>query len=108
VTLGPGGSVTVTGAIQCVEAQQYDWSVEVRQRTSGNVFLVAQANESGTCQTTGPLPFTFTTFGHLSGENNAQKPFHKGPAVASTFGRICTPDFSCGPNQTSFEEVRIR
>jgi hypothetical protein len=106
VTLGPGGSVTVTGAIQCVEDQQYFWNVDVRQRTSGNVFLLASGQNSGICEDTGPLLFEFTEFGRVTGDG-PQKPFHKGQAVVSTFGEICPPEgFPC-ERQTSIEEVRI-
>jgi len=105
VTLGPGGSVTVTGTIQCVEDQQYFWNVDIRQRTSGNVFLTAFGQNSGICEDTGPLLFEFTAFGRLA--DGAEKPFHKGPAVVSTFGEICAPGgFPC-ERQTSIEEVRI-
>jgi hypothetical protein len=107
VTLGPGGSVTVNGTIQCVEGQRYDWGVNVRQRTSGNVFLGANVGEGGTCENTGSLKFTFTTFGRVSGDG-PEKPFHKGQATVQTFGRLCSPDFSgCTPNQESIEQVRI-
>ena len=108
VELGPGGSVTVTGTIQCVEGQRYDAGVTVRQRTSGNVFISAGEGEFGECPITGPLTFTFTAFGRIAGDD-PEKPFHKGRAVVTTFGRICAPDFSsCEPAQTSVEEVRIR
>jgi hypothetical protein len=108
VTLGPGGSVTVTATVECVEGQAYDAFVTVRQRTSGNVFLVTSGGESGVCPTTGPVAFTFTEFGQV-GSEGVQKPFHKGQAVVSTFGRTCDPVSGfCGPNQTSVEEVRIR
>jgi len=110
VTLGPGGSVTVLATIQCVEGQLISTAdVTVRQRTSGNVFLIASGSPvtQQICPTTGPLEFTFTAFGSVSGDG-PQKPFHKGPAVVDTFGRICTPDFFCQPDQTSVEEVRIR
>ena len=108
VTRGPGGSVTVNGTIQCVEGQQYDWGVTVRQRTSGNVFLVAGVGQGGTCPSTGPLEFTFTTFGRVGGFDGPEKPFHKGQATVQTFGRLCSPDFSsCTPTQESIEQVRI-
>jgi hypothetical protein len=106
VTLGPGGSVTVTGTIQCVEGQQYFWNVDIRQRTSGNVFLLASGQNSGICQATELLPFTFTEFGRVTGDG-PQKPFHKGQAVVSTFVDFCAPGgFPC-ERQISTEEVRI-
>jgi hypothetical protein len=111
VTLGPGGSVTVTATIQCVEGQIADFAtVTVRQRTSGNVFLIASGGtdpQSQICPDNEPLEFTFTSFGRV-GSEGPEKPFHKGRAVVETFGRICTPDGFCQPNQTSVEEVRIR
>ena len=109
VRLGPGGSVTVTGSFQCVEGQQYSWYVDIRQNTSGNVFLYANGQNSGICQTTGQLMFKFTDFGRVTGGDGPQKPFHKGPAVVNTSGQICTPEgFPCEPRQDSIEEVRIR
>jgi hypothetical protein len=112
VTLGPGGSVTVTAEIQCVEGQVSNFAnVTVRQRTSGNVFLIAGGGtdpQQLMCPTTGPLEFTFTAFGSVSGDG-PQKPFHKGQAVVQTFGWLCPTDGSpCGPQQNGFEEVRIR
>jgi hypothetical protein len=112
VTLGPGGSVTVTATIQCVEGQLASFAdVTVRQRTSGNVFLIASGGtdpQQQICPTTGPLEFTFTDFGQVSGDG-PEKPFHKGQAVVSTSGSICAPEGSpCQPIQTSVEEVRIR
>jgi hypothetical protein len=109
VTLGPGGSVTVTGSFQCVEGQQYFWNVDIRQRTSGNVFLIANGQNSGICLTTEQLMFEFTDFGRVTGADGPQKPFHKGRAVVSTSGQICAPEgFPCEPRQESIEEVRIR
>jgi hypothetical protein len=112
VTLGPGGSVTVLATIQCVEGQLVNSAnVTVRQRTSGNVFLIAGGgidSQQQICPTTGPLEFTFTAFGSVSGDG-PQKPFHNGRAVVQTFGWLCAPDFSsCEPQQNGFEEVRIR
>jgi hypothetical protein len=108
VTLGPGGSVTVTGTIQCVEGQQYEAYVTVRQRTSGNIILRGDVQASGICPTTGPVTFTGTTFGR-TGQDSIEKPFHKGRASVQTFGRICAPEgFPCEPAQQSSEEVRIR
>ena len=113
VRLGPGGSVTVLSTIQCVEGQLVNSAyVEVRQRTSGNVFLIAGGgvdSQQQICPTTGPLEFTFTAFGGISGGDGVQKPFHKGQAVVQTFGWICAPEgYSCEPQQKGFEEVRIR
>jgi hypothetical protein len=106
VTLGPGGSVTVTGTIQCVEGLQYSWGVVLRQRTSGNVFLTTSMGNGGMCPADGPLTFTFTSFGRV-GSEGAEKPFHKGPATVQTFGDLC--DFSgCTGNHESIEAINIR
>jgi len=113
VTLGPGGSVTVTGTVQCVEGQElpfYSGSVEVRQRTSGNVFLVTDRfgdEISGECTTTELVPFTLTKFGRTA--QGFERPFHKGPAVVSWFMRLCVGpggEFPC-EDQSGIEAVRI-
>jgi hypothetical protein len=89
-TLGPGGSVTVTGTIQCV--QGYNWLVDitVRQRTKGNLFNTVGSLQDGytTCTTDELTDFTVTGFG--------AGPFHRGPASVSTFGEVCSPEgFPC-------------
>ncbi|WP_437935327.1 hypothetical protein [Sorangium sp. So ce341] len=100
VTLGPGGSVTVTGTIQCTEGDTYLVDVTVRQRTSGNLFNTAGGQDSGQCTATGPQAFTVTTFG--------ERPFHRGPASVSTFGEVCPPEgFPCDRHE-AVEAVRIR
>jgi hypothetical protein len=79
VTLGPGGSVTVTGTIQCFQDWQYYGNVEVRQRTSGNVYNTVGFGFSGTCEGNELTAFTASGF--------SDKPFHRGPATvrASSF-----------------------
>ena len=110
VTLGPGGSVTVTGTIQCVEGQElpfYSGTVEVRQRTSGNVFLTAQMQISGECTTTELVPFTLTDFGRTA--QGFERPFHKGQAVVRWAMRTCVGpggEFPC-EDQSGIEAVRI-
>jgi hypothetical protein len=101
-TLGPGGSVTVTGTIQCVEG--YNWLVDitVRQRTNGNVFNTASSLQDGytTCTTNELTDFTVTGFG--------QRQFHGGPASVSTFGEVCPPEgFPCD-RTGSVVAVRLR
>jgi len=92
VTLGPGGSVIVTGTIECIEGYNYNINLQVRQRTSGNVYNVADLFTSGRCETTGPQAFTVTAF--------AERPFHGGPATISTQSSLVSPDgsdFIIGP-----------
>jgi hypothetical protein len=92
VTLGPGGSVIVTGTIECIEGYHYNLNLEVRQRTSGNVYMVADPFISGMCETTGPQAFTVTAFG--------ERPFHGGPASITTLSSLVSPDgsdFIIGP-----------
>ena len=101
VTLGPGGSVTVSGTIQCIEGYFYSATVIVRQRTSGNVYNVADVDASGTCATTGSLAFTATGF--------SDRPFHRGPATIDSFSRLTSPDFSEDIFQRgALEAVHIR
>src|SRR5687767_1307767 len=61
VRLGPGGSVIVTGTIECVEGYISDVNVTVRQR-SGQDFnrVVVFDNPPRPCETTGPQAFTIT------------------------------------------------
>src|SRR5215208_2303618 len=71
VTLGPGGSVTVTGTIQGpAEGYHYYGDVVVRQRTGGNVYNTLDLSFSGTCEAAGPNAFTVSGF--------SDKPFHGG------------------------------
>jgi hypothetical protein len=113
VKRGPGGSVTVTGTIQCVEGQAlpfYSGFVEVRQRTSGNVFLSTEQRMqfSGECTTTELVPFTFTEFGRTA--QGFERPFHKGPGVVRWATRLCVGpggEFPC-EDQSGIEAVRIR
>ena len=101
VTLGPGGSVTVTGTIECVEGHHYFGQVDVRQRTGGNVYNTASLGFSGTCETTGPVAFTTSGF--------SEKPFHRGPATVQASSSVYTPDFSSAVHRTeAIEAVRIR
>jgi hypothetical protein len=101
VTLGPDGSVTVTGTIECIEGHTYQAAVFVRQRMSGNVYNFVQVDGFGTCETTGPQAFTGTGF--------SDRPFHRGPAAIQPQGSLFAPD--TGNQINSFgtvEAVRIR
>lgn len=90
VTLGPQGSVIVSGTIQCTEGRYYSVSVSVRQRSIGNTYTFANDQASGQCATTGPTAFTITMFG--------ERPFHRGPAAVSWFGAVSDEPFFCDPN----------
>ena len=100
VTLGPGGSVTVTGTIECIEGHTYQAAVFVRQRT-GTGYNFVQVDGFGTCATTGPQAFTGTGF--------SDRPFHRGPAAIEPVGSLFDPD--TGNQINSFgtvEAIRIR
>jgi hypothetical protein len=92
VRLGPGGSVTVTGTIECVAGYSAIPNVEVRQRTSGNVNNVAQVGTGYImCETDGPTAFTASGFGRV-GELETR--FRRGPATIRPNGLIISPDSS--------------
>ena len=109
VKLGQGGSVTVTGTIQCVEGDFYSASVSVRQKTNGNVINQAWAQVDGTprCVTTGPQAFTTTpTFGQVG---EVYKQFRKGPATIQSNGYLTCPDYTCSYYWTGpLEAINIR
>jgi hypothetical protein len=91
VTLGPGGSVTVTGTIECVAGYYPSPYIEVRQKTSGNVNNIAGLQPSlNVCETDGPTAFTATGFGRVG---ELEKPFHRGPATIRTSSYLYSPDF---------------
>jgi hypothetical protein len=92
VTLGPGGSVTVTGITQCVTGYYPNVNIEVRQKTSGNVNNIAGFGPSlNVCVTDGPIAFSATGFGHVG---ELEKPFHRGPATIHTWSYLYDPSFS--------------
>lgn len=98
-TLGPGGSVSVSGTIECTAG--YDWGlfVTLRQK-SGKTFNFGQGGVGGTCSTTGPQTWTTNLF-------FGQAPFKSGPAVAETFGTVC--DFQhCVVDGPRITEIKIR
>jgi hypothetical protein len=101
VTLGPGGSVTATGTIQCpAQGYHYFGQVDVRQRTSGNVYNVVSLGFSGTCEDTGPTAFRVSGF--------SDKPFHRGPATVQAASSVYEPDFSSNVNwQGDIQAVNI-
>jgi hypothetical protein len=102
VKLGPGGLVTVTGTIECIEGYIYDSTVMVRQRTSGNAYNTVNVFASGTCEEpTGPQEFTATGY--------SDRPFHRGAATIQAFGTLYNPEVSDSINWVGADEaVRIR
>src|SRR5215218_11415883 len=93
VKLGPAGSVTVTGTIECVAGYSAIANVDVRQRTSNNVNILARVGMPGfiMCDTDGPTAFTASGFGQV-GEIETR--FHKGQATIRPSGTLASPDFS--------------
>jgi acetyl-CoA carboxylase carboxyltransferase component len=86
VTLGPGGSVTIIGTIECLEGYFYSADVTVRQRTGGNVYNTVSLGAFDTCANTGTQTITVTGF--------SNRPFHRGPATIEPRGTLHPPDFS--------------
>jgi hypothetical protein len=104
VTLGPGGSLHVTGTIECIEGHQYDIFLEARQ-TKGNQpvkFGTGGTNQTLFCQTTGPESFTVDVF-----PAQGSKPFRKGEVVLSKFRFLCGPSV-CVSGQNGFEVFEVR
>ena len=102
VTLGPGGSVSVSGTVECTAG--YFWGVTsiVRQK-SGKFFNDGVGGTGGTCSTDGPEPFTTNVFFGLG-------PFKSGRVVVETFADVCNPDpeiFDCAFD-AELKEMRIR
>jgi hypothetical protein len=107
VKLGPGGSVTVTGTIECVAGYYPSLNIEVRQKTSGNVNNIAGFGPSlNVCETDGPTAFTASGFGRVG---ETEKPFHRGPATIRTWAYLYSPDFGTYiPWYGALEAVHIR
>jgi hypothetical protein len=101
VRLGPGGSVIVTGTIECVEGYFVDVTVDVRQRTGHNALNHAQLSISGTCSTTETTAFTLSEF------STFERPFHRGPATVATRNFFCDPSGTC-QFVRAIEAVHIR
>ena len=75
VSLGPGGSVIVTGTFQCFQDWNYSANINVRQR-SGNGYNQVGFQIHGRCNGSEPIPFTVSGF--------SDKPFHGGKATVQT------------------------
>ena len=101
VKLGPGGSVTVTGTIQCFQDFEYTGQVDLRQRTSGNVYNTVFRQFHGTCNGSGPTAFTVSAF--------PDRPFHKGPAALQASSFLYEPVSSVSFSWSGdIEPARIR
>jgi hypothetical protein len=99
-TLGPGGSLTVSGTIDCTAGYFWFVSTTIRQK-SGKTFNAGDGFAGGTCSTTGAEPWTTGFF-------FGQGPFKSGRAVAQSFGEVCDPEFSDCAFATETTEIRIR
>lgn len=99
VTLGPGGSVVVSGTIGCTAGYTYFGTSTVRQR-SGRQYNTAMNFFSGTCSATGPESYTTApTFG--SG------PFRPGPATVQSSVLVCQGFFVDCASANELREIRI-
>jgi hypothetical protein len=106
VRLGPAGSVTVTGTIECLAGHHYFVDVSVIQRTSGNRLNNGVASADGECgETTGPIAFTATGFGRVG---EVLTPFRRGPAAIQPQSGLCDPSFNCPQWHGELESVNIR
>ena len=100
VNLGPGGSVTVAGTIECVQGSKYFVAVDVSQRTSGNVDNLVQLAIEGTCETTGPTDFTM-------GPQFSDRPFHMGPATIQARSSLSSQEWQGGAEAVRIGSVAI-
>jgi hypothetical protein len=104
VTLGTGGTVNVSGTIQCTEGDTYTGFVEVRQTTGNRPFNRGENSfpdfVPGECSGEAQ-DFTTTVVG--------EKPFKKGTALVSGGVTVCDPTTgSCSFTRIPFEEFRLR
>jgi hypothetical protein len=106
-TLGTGGTVDVTGTIQCTEGWEYKIDVEAWQTTgnrpynSGSDEYPEDFSGLGLCQTNGPETFTVNIVG--------SKPFKKGTVLVRERTFWCPPLSACDIRPFSdFVELRIR
>jgi hypothetical protein len=103
VTLGTGGSVTITGTVQCVEGGASSLEVTVRQSRGYKPYNTAGYFEFINCESPGPISFTS---GPLFSEFPA-RPFKKGKAIVDARFVVCPPETGCEVERT-IEETRIR
>jgi hypothetical protein len=99
-TLGPGGSLTVSGTIDCTAGYVWSEGTIIRQK-SGKTFNFGNGSDDGICSVTGPEPFTTNAF-------FGQGPFKSGRAVAESFVSVCDPTFSDCASDSEITEIRIR
>jgi hypothetical protein len=104
VTLGPGGSLIVTGTVECPEEGRLPGvalSVEVIQRKGHHPANRTTIFRSGPCEIWEPPSYEFHLF--------ASKPFKKGRATLITGYAECI-DIIVGPCESSqtIEEIRLR
>jgi hypothetical protein len=104
-TLGPGGSVVVSGTVECVEGYTYLLTTTVRQRAGRDYNIASEGGFFGMqrrCQTTGPESYT-------TGAMFGPGPFHPGPAVVSSSVFICDSfgGFADCSSATDTRELRI-
>ena len=102
VTLGTGGTVDVSGTIQCTAGAQYSGEVVVRQTTGNRPFNRGAdffPQDGFTTCTGEPETFNVTVVGG--------KPFKKGTVLVNAAAQVCDTD-SCTIIETPFEEFRLR
>jgi|SRR5215211_2462918 len=103
VTLGPEGSVQVTGTIECLAGSDYTILLEVRQ-AQGNqpVRFGNKWTDTFICQTTGPESFTDYVF-----PEPGSKPFRKGEVVVSGVRFFCG-SINCNNEPIGVEAFQVR
>ena len=92
VTLGPGGTLQVTGTIVCVAGHDYGISLDARQTQGNQPVKFAQGRTNTViCQTTGQETFTVDLL-----PAQGSKPIRKGEVVVSGSGFVCGPSVCRG------------
>jgi hypothetical protein len=91
VTLGPEGTLQVTGTIVCVAGHDYGISLDARQTQGNQPVKLASGFTSGICQTTGQETFTVDLL-----PAQGSKPIRKGEVVVSGSGFVCGPSVCRG------------
>ena len=87
VTLGPGGTLQVTGTIVCEPGHDYDISLDARQTQGNQPVKFAQGRTNTViCQTTGQETFTVDLL-----PEEGSKPIRKGEVLVSGSGSVCGP-----------------
>ena len=105
VTMGTGGTVVITGTIDCYQSYPFQVYAEVWQTTGNKPYNVGygQYPPNGGyayCSTSGQDTFTITVIG--------QKPFKNGAVLVRSSSFACDPFTGCRNSPLSaFEEYRI-